>query len=272
MSRYESREAIRWEKDKVETVSDDVVVESSVELLVNGESVITLLCSPADLRALAVGFLKSEGILEDVGQLVEVDLDRSEKKVKVRIGSDSIDLGSYRGRDRALTSSCGRASSIVNRENELKLDRKGPGPAPRLAELTDLMKELQRKAELFSKTGGSHTAALAARGELLYLAEDIGRHNAVDKAIGGAMIDGQKPEEAVLLTSGRLSSEMVLKAVRSSIPVLVSRSATTTLAVRMAGSAGLTLVGFTRGERMTVYSGAERLDELDSFSGGIVGQ
>jgi len=262
MAEFEEQEILRWEKGEVEQISDWVVVESSLELVVNDRSVVTLLCSPERPKSLAVGYLWSEGLIERLEVVQSVDHMPGGKRVDVRIETDHIDLESYFSRKRALTSSCGRASAIIEKLEDLSVEKDKSMSMPEMSDLTELMRELQKKAELFRKTGGSHTAALAGQKEVKYLAEDIGRHNAVDKVIGQAVRDGRGLDDLVLLTSGRLSSEMVLKAIRSSIPILVSRSAPTTLAVRMGRITGLGVVGFVRGNRLSIYSGKGMFKEI----------
>ncbi|MFP4135635.1 MAG: formate dehydrogenase accessory sulfurtransferase FdhD [Candidatus Acetothermia bacterium] len=257
MSKYERKKVTRWQEGEVERVQDDIVVESSLELVVNGQEVATLLSSPDKMKELGLGFLMTEGLIDSVGEVEEVNLEDSGKRLEITLDG-SEPLKSYFERKRALTSSCGMATSVI--ENLDRLELVGVGPEiENPGKLSDFMRELQSRAKLFQKTGGSHTAALADREELVCLAEDIGRHNAVDKAIGKGMLIGDELSTKILLTSGRLSSEMTLKAIRSRVPVVVSRSAPTTLAVRIARTASITMVGFTRGKRMTFYSGEERV-------------
>ena len=258
MAKSEKQKIIRWERGKTREIKDDIVVESSLELVINDRSAVTLLCSPESQRALAVGYMKSEGLIEDLESVKELEFCPEDKTIEARIAEDRGDMESYFERKRALTSSCGRATAIVENLKALELTKSEMDNTPEFTELVDLINDLQQRAELFQKTGGSHTAALGYRGEIKYLAEDIGRHNAVDKVIGRAVLDERSLEEFFLLTSGRLSSEMVLKAIRSSIPILVSRSAPTTLAVRMGRMTGLVMVGFVRGTRLSVYSGREK--------------
>ena len=264
MAEFEEQEIFRWKEGEVEQISDRVVVESSLELVVNNRSVVTLLCSPDQQKSLAVGYLWSEGLIDSLDVLQSLDHMSGDKRVDVRIETDQIDLEAYFSRKRALTSSCGRASAVIERLEDLNVEKSKSMTMPEMSDLTELMGELQKGAELFRKTGGSHTAALAGEGEVKYLAEDIGRHNAVDKVIGQAVRDGYALGELVLLTSGRLSSEMVLKAIRSSVPIVVSRSAPTTLAVRMGRITGLGMVGFVRGNRLSIYSGEGMFKEISA--------
>ncbi len=263
MARYEEKEIVRWESGEAKRIRDDVVVESSLDLVVNDRALVTMLCSPEELKSLAVGYLRSEGLIERREDVKEINHEPEEKLMEVRIETHNVDLDTYLGRKKALTSGCGNARAFLERREALELEETKEGYFPELKELTELMKELQKRAELFQKTGGSHTAALAGQGGVDYLAEDIGRHNAVDKVIGKSIMDGRDPEELVLLTSGRLSSEMVLKAIRSSISKVVSRSAPTTLAVKMGRITGLAMVGFVRGGRLSIYSGEDRFENVN---------
>lgn len=257
MGKYESQNILKWNDGEVESIEDEVVVESSLSLKVNGREVVTLLSSPAERKELALGFMKSEGIINSLDQVKSIQLSDSGKNVDVKL-EGSVEFEAYFERKRALTSSCGRATAVVENLGSLELTLSGPDiESP--AVLSNLMGNMQKRAELFQLTGGSHTAAIANGKSVLHVAEDIGRHNAVDKVIGKSCFAGEDLKERIVLTSGRLSSEMTLKAIRSRVPITVSRSAPTTLAVRIARAANLSMVGFTRGKRMNIYSGKERL-------------
>lgn len=258
MPLFNRQEVIKWKEGEARVIEDDVAFETSLEIAVNGREVITLLCSPESRKSLAAGFLKSEGIIDKFDQIQEIRLEKSKKRTSVSLTKESAGLESYFNQKRALAPSSGRANLVHDKVNKLETDIK-ESPVSDPTTFSSLMKDMQNQAELFRRTGGSHTAALADEKELLYLAKDIGRHNAIDKVIGKALRRDKVLKNMVLLTSGRLSSEMVLKAVRSSIPIMVSRSAPTTLGMSLAKDANLTLVGFTRGKRMTFYSAGERL-------------
>ncbi|TET64548.1 formate dehydrogenase accessory sulfurtransferase FdhD, partial [Candidatus Aerophobetes bacterium] len=126
-------------------------------------------------------------------------------------------------------------------------------------EITELMRKLQNRSRLYRSTGGAHTAALSDREDILILAEDIGRHNAVDKVLGQCILDSIALDDKIILTSGRVSSEIVLKIVRARIPVVISRSAPTMLGAKLASHLGVTLIGFARGRRMNIYTHEKRV-------------
>ena len=159
---------------------------------------------------------------------------------------------------KAVTSGCGGIFSLIN----VLPDRGNSGISDfslRGEEIAGLMKSFQRKSETYRKTGGTHSAALSDGGKILIFAEDIGRHNAFDRVIGMALAGGIPFEDKVLLTSGRISSEIVAKCIRAGLPVIISRSAPTDYAVKVAENFGIAVVGFARGERYNIYSRAERI-------------
>ena len=130
---------------------------------------------------------------------------------------------------------------------------------PEFSRIRDLYHEFQKKSEGYKSTGGVHSAALADNSHILVFTEDIGRHNAVDKVIGYALLENIPFPGKIMLASGRLSSDIVSKCARCGIPVIVSRAAPTSLAVEIADASGLTLVGFVRGDRMNIYTGTQRI-------------
>jgi len=238
--------------DRVEETLDSVAAEGRITLTVNGEPLVSLLCTPRDLEAMAVGFLFSESLLSGFDAL------RSVTVVDDRVDVAADDLpADWRERVRVgtLASGCGRGVTFsVNLQRPVS-PRKKPHFVLRTGWLANMLKHFSRMSELFEKTGGVHSAALAdLSGEIRFFAEDIGRHNAVDKIIGNAVIQAEPLDDKILLSSGRISVEIISKIVRAGIPVLVSRSAPTCMAVTMAEDHGVTLVGFARGSRMNIYS------------------
>lgn len=245
-----SGEGVRDERDRVAS-------EVPLTVFVNDYELATLLCSPTQRKELAVGFLAGEGIVKSRETIREIRFSHEKTVVRIQLATELERPGLF-GR-RTLTSGCGRGVTFYN---VLDCDRVQEIRSPCRVEsslLTGLMRDLQRKSPLFQQTGGTHAVALADTKGLLYTAEDIGRHNAVDKVLGSALLDSIDLQTSIILSSGRLSSEMTLKALKSGVPILASRSAPTGMAIRMAREKNLTLVGFVRGRRMNVYAGYERI-------------
>ncbi len=242
--------------------TDDVLaVEEPLEIRLGGRSYSVTMRTPGDDGELAAGFLFAEGVVTAANQILSIDC--YEGFVSVALSAEAAERAAHSRRQFALTSACG----VCGKESLEALER-DPCPALPADELRVSQKmiealpdELRRAQPVFDRTGGLHAAALFnARGEMQWLREDVGRHNAVDKLVGAALLAGQIPMAgAVMLVSGRASYELVQKALTAGMPVLVAVGAPSSLAVETASQAGMTLIGFLRGSRFNVYSGAERL-------------
>jgi len=249
----------RWREDRAEELEDEVVREIPLTIQVNGRELVTLLCSPVGLRELTFGFLLSEGILTPDEPRPEIEINEQGGYAQVTLARElAPELG--QAWSRLVGSGCAASASFYRAadaeqakpiQSRLKVSRQT---------VWTLMKTFQARSELYRRTGGVHAAGLATpAGEMVAFAEDIGRHNALDRLIGEAYLKGQTLRDSILLTSGRVSSEIVVKSAKAQFPVLVSRAAPTDLAVLLARKLGLTLVGFVRGQRLNVYAAAERI-------------
>ncbi len=237
---------------------DQVVVEFPLTIFLNEQELVTLLCSPQDLKFLALGFLRSEGLLGSLEELesATVDVERSIVFVKTK-GQTNLAEKLY-GK-RTITSGCGKGTVFFHALDSLQSKPvtstlKVPGER-----LFPLMRDLQDRSLLFKATGGVHSAALADKEHILVYSEDIGRHNAMDKIVGECLLKDISMLDRILLSSGRLSAEIVLKGAKMGLPLIVSRSAPTSLAVELAEKVGITLVGFLRGGRFNIYSHTGRI-------------
>ena len=246
------RGVIRITDGREERTGDVVVDEAPLTLYLNGKELVTLVCLPRDLEELAVGFLYTEGLLRRKSDLRGLELDLARGIISVNATPSEAEQDFLR---RYVTSCCGRGRAafyFVNDARNLE-----PVTAPLEIDpftVGALMADLEKGARTFHLTGGAHAAALAAPDGIIYLYEDVGRHNAVDKVCGRVFLEGLSARDKLLLLSGRVTAEMVVKAARLGVPVLVSRAAPTNLALELAGSLGLTVIGFARGNRMNVYT------------------
>ncbi|HLV08966.1 MAG TPA: formate dehydrogenase accessory sulfurtransferase FdhD [Halanaerobiales bacterium] len=253
-------EILRYHQDGTgEKIEDIVVVEKPLTIFVNGYEIATLLCTPADLKPLILGFLISEGFIKAVTDIVEMEFSHEKTVVSVKLGQEI--KKTFYLRKRTLTSACGGGVTFMNLRDCAEAGEVNSSLTVSKKHIADLMAEMQSGSRIFQKTGGTHTAALADKDKLLFFAEDIGRHNTLDKIIGKALLQGLSFSNKVLLTSGRISSEMVLKALKRGIPVLASRSAPTMMALKIARERDMTVIGFIRGARMNLYTGGQRLQE-----------
>ena len=243
-------------------VVDTLVAEEPMELRVGGEAVAVTMRTPGADVELALGFCLTEGLVDDPRQVATVQPTREDRnvvEVTLRPGAPSRpDLR----RNVYTTSSCGlcgTASIAAVRKRVPSVAGDPVRVAP--ATLTGLADRLRDSQRLFARTGGLHAAALAtADGDVLCLREDVGRHNAVDKVIGWAAVQGRLPlTGTVLVVSGRVAFEIAQKALTAGIPLVAAVSAPSSLAVELAEDAGMTLVGFLRGERMNLYARPDRV-------------
>jgi FdhD protein len=244
---------------KKEEMEDVVVTEAPLTIFLNDEKVITLLCTPQDQEYLALGFLFSEGLIQNIKDVERINSDRADGINIFTKSKRSLPFDFYQ--TKVLTSGCAKGvtfSSIsaeggedINPALDLLIDLQISLTS---SEIKGLMHEFEKRSVLFQKTGGVHASALANPDEILFYFEDIGRHNAVDKVIGKSLKDGVTCADKLLLLSGRISSDILSKASKSNLSIIVSRSAPTSLAVKNAKKSGVTLVGFARGSRMNIYS------------------
>jgi FdhD protein len=257
MRRTERFDILRMAAEVEEKLKDVVVVEEPLTIFLNGEELVTLLYSPSHARELAVGFLFTEGILRKDVQLESVRF--YERKGVVNISLKNNGTGKAERSSRLITSGCAGGTSFYRNHDLKTLSRIRSKKRFTRAAIITLMREMGRRSTLFRETGGVHASALCREGTLVLFREDIGRHNAIDKIVGECVLSGIRLDDALLMTSGRISSEIVRKAGIAGIPVIASKSAPTSLAIRMAKELELTIVGFVRGTRMNVYSGAQRI-------------
>jgi len=249
---------------KLERRLDYVVEEKPLHLFLNQTHYVTILCFPSLLKELAVGYLLSEGVLRSVDEIGEIRLEKGGKcQVQFKRGVDAEKrIAVSQPFTRLVVSACGSAdywplSKLIDRLDMRKLPLSFK---VRAEVVSEAVRRLNTLAEVFRKTGGVHIAALyLADGELVTYAEDVGRHNAVDKVIGVCALKKLDFSRSFLASSGRLTGDIVLKAARMRIPVVASLAAAVDSGVEVARRTGLTLIGFVRGSRMNVFTFAERV-------------
>jgi FdhD protein len=220
----------------------DAVEESAVWLDLNGAPAVTWMCTPERLDELVVGWLFGEGYIDRISDLVRMRPCTSELGFWVEVPADRYDAVERAERRRVLASGCGAVTTILGSMNDVP-KRRRTEMAIETPTLRGLFKALFARGERYKDTGGIHAAALTDGTTLLYHAEDIGRHNAVDKVLGAAVLDGRSPEDLVLLVTGRISGELAFKAARAKIALVATPSIPSTIAVDIANAAGMVLVG-----------------------------
>lgn len=244
----------QYQFSKWDAVDSETIVETPVSLTINGESWITFMCTPIDLEAMAVGFLYNEGVIENIAEVIDVRVCDHGDNVDVWLNRSVAQPRSWR-----RTSGCTGGVTAVDllANPAIHFDQDAPRFRPEAIGL--LVEMLFESQELYRETGGVHTSALSDGQRILLSAEDIGRHNTLDKIAGLCMMKDVWPETRILITTGRISSEMLQKAARLRAPILVSRTSPSSLSIEMSKRYGITLIGYARRQRFNVYSNPQRV-------------
>lgn len=250
---------VNLRKKLLEEAEEPVAKEAPINIYVNNNHVVTLFASPTNLKELGVGWLLSQGIIKSIEEIHEINVRKNNVKVKcssraeIRVKASKI--------SKTIDTSCGSTEEnfhlLIDRiskptvRSEYKVDAE---------KILRFVNTLNRMSKVFRATGGTHSAAIFEDGKLVAFAEDVGRHNAVDKVIGIAAFKQTDFSKSVLVSSGRQPANMVLKAARVGIPIVVSIAAPLNSGVEAAKKTGTTLVCFARGKRMNIYSNPERIE------------
>lgn len=232
-----------------------VPTEAIVTLHVNGQGLVRLMCTPTQLKDLALGFLLNEGLIESLAEVAVVEMCGNGQDVDIWLEHD-IEMPEVR----TVTSGC--SGGVTFEDMRRTHHRLESNLVITPDQVTGLMERLSDAASLHRRAGGVHTAALAfvdREDPLVCVAEDVGRHNTLDKIAGACLREGLSTKGGVLLSSGRVSSEMIIKAAHMATPVVVSRTSPTSLSIELAEAWGVTLIGYTRRRSFRVYSGEGRV-------------
>jgi len=252
----------RWSRGEVTHVADQVAEEMPIALVYHGVPHVVMLATPADLEDFAVGFTLSEGLVERPDEIRSVDVTYGAEAADVRITVAWERFSGLLQRRRNLTgrTGCGLCGAETAEDAIRDLARVGPGPTVTTAGLHDAIDQLSTMQPINARTGSVHGAAWVVPGKgVQFVREDVGRHNALDKAIGALVRSGAERSEGYMLITSRASFEMVQKSATVGISLLAAFSAPTAFAVRLAHKTGLTLVAFARRDRHVVYAHPERL-------------
>ncbi|MCK4835125.1 MAG: formate dehydrogenase accessory sulfurtransferase FdhD [Candidatus Aminicenantes bacterium] len=240
-----------------EITEDSVVEEVPLKIVTGNKELATLLCTPRDIEDLARGFLFTSGLIEKLSDIKKVNVDKKNWTAYIELKDDSIlkDMVFKQ----VYTSGGGKAALYDNAIDILKREKITATLPVKHTVIVTLMADFLKRSQLFLKTGAAHSAAIANDQNILAFREDIGRHNAIDKIIGHSLKENIILEDKILITSGRISSEILLKAQKCKFPVIASKGAPTNQAVKLAREIYITLVGFVRGSSMNIYSVPERI-------------
>lgn len=245
------RKIFKSTDNSFEEIEDAIAIEKKLRISVNGKEVLSLYCTPLMIRELVVGLFMTEGVIKGEWCAERMSIEYGDE-ITVDIPAE----GEVSTEDKVVTSGCiggitfARKTEIEKITDTFSIDTE---------DLRNIFKQFHARSELYKLTGCVHSAAISDGRNILAYAEDIGRHNAVDKVIGYSLLENIKFEGTIMLASGRISSEISSKCSKWGIPVLASRTAPTNLAIEIAEKRGVTIVGFIRGSRLNVYTHPQRV-------------
>ncbi len=239
---------------KIEEINTSLITETPVALTVNGEVWLTFMCTPTQLEALAVGFLFNEGIIDAFSEVADV---------RVCEHGDNVDIWLNHATDKPAkwtrTSGCSGGMTSVEPYLDIEPVHHLNGLMLSPKQIPVLLGMLDNDQTLYRQTGGVHTSVLSDGEQSIISAEDIGRHNTLDKIAGVALMENIKLDQSILLTTGRISSDMMQKSLRLGASVIISRTSPSSMSVELAEKQGITLIGYAKRHRFNVYTHPERI-------------
>jgi len=260
----------RIRKDQKNYIDDIVLIESPVDFFINSEPLVNIICLSRDLEELAYGFLFSVGIINSINDIRDIKISETENNIHIEL-QDYIDFKlenlNMNPVSRVVDTTCGIPSpwrelikKSLDNVNSKNLVKSKDSLRINSNIIFSAIKKMQISTPLYRETGGCHGAAIFdLDGNLLSVKEDVGRHNAIDKVVGDLLLKKHSFEDVFLTSTGRLTADSVLKAIRAKIPIVASFSAAVESGIRLAFAYGITLIGFARGSRMNIYTHPERI-------------
>ncbi len=233
-------------------IEKEIIEETPLALFINGQEWLTVMCTPVQIEEFVLGFLAAEKIITHLEDISLLDITHQGRVADVWL-RHQVTLP----RRQTLTSGCAGGTTFADLEA-----MRPPVQAERqitIEQVFGLMEQLQQAAHIYQRSQGVHTSALSDGQRLLVVAEDVGRHNTLDKVRGGCLQQGLPTEGHLLLTTGRISSEMLRKAADMEIPIVISRTSPTSLSLSLARAWGITVIGYVRGRQLRVYSEPRRV-------------
>ena len=257
-------QVLRYENGTVHLVDDLIVTEYPITIILNDQEFATLVCSPEHIEELVVGFLASEGIIsrfEDIKELQVIELTGKAIVKTHRINKLSEKFHSKR----YVTSCCGKSRQSFYFYNDARTVKpiETKNKVLSIEDCFRLMETMQNSSTVFQDTGGVHNAALCDKNGMVVARTDIGRHNALDKIYGYCLKHSISIEDKVIVFSGRISSEILIKVAKIKCGIVLSKSAPTELSLRLAEELGITTVGFIRNKALNIYTNPERITGLE---------
>ncbi|GGK04625.1 sulfurtransferase FdhD [Lentibacillus kapialis] len=255
-------QVIRFDGEAPLSLEDEIAIEFPMTVLLNGEEFATMVCSPTALEELAIGFLASEGIIRSYKEIVSLLVDESKGFAYIDIAKKSEAIPQDQSK-RFIGSCCGKSRQFYFQSDVRTAKTVYSRLSVTVEQCYRLMNQLQLESEQFIRTGGVHNAALAEPDEMLAIRMDIGRHNTLDKIYGHIIKQHVPVKNKLIVFSGRISSEILLKISKIGTGIVISKSAPTDLALQLANDLGITVIGFARANKMNVYTHPHRVKEAN---------
>ncbi|MFD1705729.1 formate dehydrogenase accessory sulfurtransferase FdhD [Siminovitchia sediminis] len=257
-------QVLRYTGESLEEIEDQAAVEYPLTIYIDHEEFATIVCTPTHIRELTIGFLASEGLIRNIEDISSLEIDDDKGMAYVELKVKQVISKEFYSK-RMIGSCCGKSRQFYfynDAKTAKTIMTRGKISAEQCLRL---MKEMQEGSEEFQLTGGVHNAALGTPEKLLFSYSDIGRHNALDKIFGHCLNQNISLKDKVIVFSGRISSEVVLKVSKIGIGILISKSAPTTLGIHLARDLGITAIGFARDDHFNIYSHPERIIEAEGI-------
>ncbi|MDT8862379.1 formate dehydrogenase accessory sulfurtransferase FdhD [Alkalihalobacillus sp. MEB130] len=252
------RPIVKYNHSQFSNLEDEIVIEFPLTIYINNEEFATMVCSPTHFEEMVIGFLASEGVIHFRKEIKEMKIDEDRGFAYVELHSENIKNQQYFSK-RFIGSCCGKSRQFYF-QNDVRTAKTSMSRVTITAEqCISLMKKMQDESHVFKNTGGVHNAALCTVDDLIVSRSDIGRHNALDKLYGYSLVNGISVRDKILVFSGRISSEILTKAAKIGVGIVLSKSAPTDLAIQLAEDLNITAVGFIRGSSFNIYSHPERI-------------
>lgn len=243
------------------TVEDSIIKEVKIDIIINDKKIVSMMAVPVDIKELVTGYIIGENIVQQVNDIQDMEVNTEDEKnyevyIKAKIDEKQMKKLNSEG---VIVSGCGKGESTHISPKSIDAKVLTANFSIKADLLFDEMQTFYGQCPLYEQTGCVHTAKIYIDKDTYFIGEDIAQHNTIDKAVGKALMAGCDITNSFLMVSGRLSSEMVAKAVVHQVPILASRTASTCRGVMIAEKFGLTLIGFVRGKSMNIYRNPKRI-------------
>lgn len=253
---------LRYTGGSLTEIEDQAAVEYPLTINIDNEEFATVVCTPTHLEELVIGFLASEGMIRSKEDISSLHIDHRQGFAYVELKTKQVISKEFYSK-RMIGSCCGKSRQFYFYNDAKTAKTIMSRQKISVSQCLDLMQKMQESSEEFQLTGGVHNAALCTKDEMILSYTDIGRHNALDKIFGHCIINKIPLKDKVIVFSGRISSEVVLKVAKIGTGILISKSAPTTLGIDLANDLGITAIGFARKNGLNIYSHPERIIEAE---------